>query len=179
MARQVDSADGSLPLTTSEGYAFAAATSQLNTLGWTGTAKSFQQWASPTTDSTLIGKIASGPQAVTNPDGGGTIQKPGQAPAVGATVRKSAPVVVVVYAKKQIALPVFTLGLTTTEDAVGALESLGASNIKVVKQSPAPSAALANTFMSLTPSSGSVADFDTLITVTVWGDAQTPPTTTK
>ena len=89
------------------------AASQLNTLGWTGSANSFQKYASPSTDGTLIGKIASGPQEVTNPDGNGTTQKPGQDPAVGDTVRKTASFKVVVYSKKQIAIPTFTPGVTT------------------------------------------------------------------
>ncbi len=115
------------------------AASQLNTKGWTGSANSFQKYSAPSTDGTLIGKIASGPQEVTDPDGNGTTQKPGQDPAVGATVRKTASFKVVVYSKKQISIPTFTPGQTTTNDVVGQLQNLGATNVTVVTQKPAPS----------------------------------------
>ena len=154
------------------------AATNLNNLGWSGNAGSFQKYGAQTTDGTLIGKIASGPQDVANPQGG-TMQKPGQNPAAGATARKNAQFQVVVYTKKQIALPTFTPGVTSTDEAVGALQNLGASNIKVVTQQPATPPAVPHTYISMTPNSGSVVDFDTEITVTVWGDAPAPPTTPK
>ncbi len=154
------------------------AASQLNTLGWVGSSATIQTYSTPTTDGTLIGKIASGTQDVTGPSGSGTVQKPGQDPAAGTTVPKSTQFKVVVYSKKQITIPTFTPGVTTTSQAVSALQGLGADNIKVVTQQPAIPPAVPNTYISMTPTSGSVVNFDTPITVTVWGNAPTPPTTT-
>ncbi len=153
------------------------AAAQLDALGWTGSADSFQQYSSPSTDPALIGTIAHGPHEVRNPNGSGTVSKPGQDPAAGATVRKSAPFEVVVYGKKQIAVPTFVPGVTTTDQAVGALQDLGVTNIKVITQQPAVPPAAPHTFVSMTPKSGSVVDFDTPVTVTVRGDAPAPPTT--
>src|ERR1700712_843417 len=65
----------------------AAAT--LKNAGWSGNTGNFTQYQSQTTDSTLIGKIASGVQQVSDPSGGGTVSRPGADPAVGATVSKS------------------------------------------------------------------------------------------
>lgn len=153
------------------------AQSLLQGTGWTG---GFTQFKAESTDLTLIGKIADGIQTVANPEGGGaTLQKPGQDPAVGKTVPKTAGFTVVVYGKKSITIPNFTPGKTPTGEAVNALQALapGSINLKVVTISFAPSAALAHTFISVDPNSGSVIEFDTPITLTVYGDPPPPPTT--
>ena len=150
------------------------AAARLNTLGWHGDAASLGQYSAQTTDAEQFGKIAGGRQEVTNPDGGGVITRPGQDPTVGSTAGKTAPFKVVVYRKKQIVVPTFTPGVTTTDGAVRALQNLGASNIKVITQQPAIPPAVPQTFISMEPRGGSVVDFDAEITLTVQGDA--PPT---
>ncbi len=146
--------------------------------GWSGTdASAFSQFNAESTDFTVIGKIAGGPQSVTDPGSGAATPKPGQDPAVGATVNKNAHFNIVVFSKKQIILPTFTVGVTTVDQISSAFQSIGASNVKLVVQTPAVPPNVPRTFISMNPgTTGSPVDFDTPVTVTVWGDPPKPPT---
>jgi beta-lactam-binding protein with PASTA domain len=125
----------------------------------------------------LIGKIAGGTQKALDPLSRGLTTKPGQDPAAGTKVRRSTQFAVVVYAKKEVTLPGFTPGVTTTNGVVAGLNNAGVDNIQVITQQPAVPPAVPHTFISMEPRSGSVVDFDSQVTVTVWGDPPAPPTT--
>ena len=153
------------------------AVARLNAAGWVGNASSLRRYDAQTTDSTLIGKIAGGTQKALDPLSARLTTKPGQNPAAGTKVRKSTQFTVVVYAKKQVTLPGFTAGVTTTDAVVAGLQHAGVFDIRVITQQPAVPPAVPHTFISMEPGIGGVVDFDTQVTVTVWGDATAPPTT--
>jgi beta-lactam-binding protein with PASTA domain len=153
------------------------AVARLNAAGWVGNEASLRHYEAQTTDSTLIGKVAGGTQQILDPSSGGVTTKPGQNPAAGTKARKSTPFTVVLYAKKQVTVPKFTPGVTTTDGVVAGLQNAGVFNIQVITQRPAVPPAVPNTFISMTPASGSVVDYDAQVTVTVWGDASAPPPT--
>ena len=137
------------------------AASQLNTLGWTGSANSFQKYASPSTDGTLIGKIASGPQEVTNPDGNGTTQKPGQDPAVGTPCGRPRRSRWSSTARSRSAFRRSPRARRRPATSSVSCRIWAPATSTSSPQKPAPSAALANTYISMTPNSGSVVDYDT------------------
>ena len=149
---------------------------QLHNAGWNATSPdAIVKSYADSTDRTLIGKIADGVQPVSN-GAGGTVPKPGQFPAVGATVAKSVAVNVVVYQAKQIVLPQFTPGVTTRDEIENAFNGLGDPNVFVRIQNFAPDATLVGKFISMDPvANATPIDFDTTVTVTVYGDVKPPP----
>ena len=125
-----------------------------------------------------IGKIADGVQQVPN-GAGGTVGKPGQDPAAGATVQKGVAVNVVVYKAKQIVLPQFTPGVTSLDDIRSAFDALGTRLHTCASRDYAPDPTLVGKFISMTPvADATPIDFNTPVTVTVYGNIKPPPPTT-
>ncbi len=153
---------------------------RLQALKWKGKVTDFGLSYVETVDLSQVGTIADGPQIVNNALGGGSVQKPAQAPAVNAIAKKDVHFDIVVYAKKKIVLPNFTPGVTTVDEVKNTILGLGATQATVITRQPAPPPAVPYTFISIDPAAnGSPIDFDTPITVYVWGSPPPPPTTPK
>ncbi len=147
----------------------------LTTHGWTETSADFRQLPAATTNLSVIGLIPSDPQQVTMPDANSVATAAPQTPAPGHTVGKAEPFTVVVFAKAQVTVPSFTVGVTTRADIENAQSQTGANNWTIQTWPPAPTPDLEGTFNSISPAPESQVPFDTAVTITVFGPATPPP----
>ncbi|MET3806423.1 beta-lactam-binding protein with PASTA domain [Nakamurella sp. UYEF19] len=146
----------------------------LNAAGWTGKRGSLRLLTSETTDPGVIGTIPAGSARVVDQSTRASLLRGHQTPAAKSTVEKTVLITVIVYAKRQVVIPEFQVGVTTVDQIQATMRDLGFTNAKLIVKTPAIAPAVPFTFVSISPNfTGAPVAFDTPITITAWGAA--PP----